>query len=146
MTQGFGAPAAPAADGDVVKLDDLHDRLVLIQCEKLERVPSTLKDDDGKPKPDYDRITANIVVLDGRPKIGGEPVTIPKLYKGVWLTGKLVGQLREYVDNTDTPYALGRFGLGETNKYGRAPRILEAYDDEDAKVAAEYLASQAPEL
>ena len=146
MTTPFGKPAAPAADGDIVRLDDLHDRLVLIQPKKLERVQSTMKNDDGTPKPDYDRITADIIVLDGRPRIGGETVTLPKLYRDVWLSGKLVGQLREYIDNAEQPYALGRFGLGEQNKFGRSPRILEPYDEDDVKVAMAYFESQAPAL
>jgi rRNA processing protein Gar1 len=147
MTNAFGAPKPPAEDGDIVNLDDLHDRLVLIQCKKVETKSSTKKNDDGTDKPDYRQITADIVVLDGRNVIGKERVELPKLFKDVWITGsKIVGQLDEYVGNSDVPYALGRFGKGEKNKFGFSPRILEPYDEEDAKLAGEYLASQTPAL
>jgi|SRR6185295_4251738 len=147
MTQGFGAPKPPAADGDIVDLDDLHDRLVLIKCNKIETVTSTKTRDDGTKMPDYKRITADLVVLDGRPVIGGERVELPKVYREVWLAGaKLVGQLEDYVNNSETPYTLGRFGKGEKNKFGSSPRVLEAYDEDDARIAGEYLAAQAPAL
>jgi hypothetical protein len=147
MTQAFGKPAEPKPQGDFVRIDDLHDRLVLISCKSIQTVPSTQKDKDGNPKPDYKRITADVIVLDGRPKLGGKTVTIPHVIEDMWLSGsQLVGQLEEYVGNTDVPYALGRFGLGEVNSFGSAPRILEPFDDEDAKTAQEYIDSQAPAL
>jgi len=147
MTQAFGKPAEPTPGGDFVRLDDLHDRLLLIQPKKIDTVPSKQLDDDGNPKPPYERITADVVVLDGRPKIGGRSVELPYVVRDMWLSGgQLVGQIRDYVGNPETPYALGRLGRGEPNSFGTAPRILEAYDDDDAQIAVKYLEAQAPAL
>lgn len=147
MTQAFGAPAAPEPGGEFVKLDDLHDRLLLIQPKKIQTVPSKQVDEDGNKKPDYERIVADVVVLDGRSKLGGKSVEIPYVIRDLWLSGgQLVGQIRDYVGNDTTPYALGRLGRGEPNSFGTAPRILEAYDDDDAKIAVAYLEAQAPAL
>ncbi len=147
MGQAFGAPAEPKPGGDFVRLDDLHDRLVLIQPKSVEEVPSKQLDDNGNPKPNYKRITADVVVLDGRPKLGGQTVTIPHVIRDMWLSGgQLVGQIESYVGNTETPYALGRIGRGEANSFGTAPRILEGFDEDDAKLATEYLTAQAPTL
>jgi hypothetical protein len=147
MTNAFGAPAEPKPGGDFIRLDDLHDRLLLIQPKSVEVVPSKQFDKDGNPKPDYKRITADVVVLDGRSKIGGQTVTIPHVIRDMWISGgQLVGQIEGYVGNAETPYALGRLGKGEPNSFGTAPRILEAFDADDAKVATEYLTAQAPAL
>lgn len=147
MTQAFGKPAEPVPGGDFVRLDDLHDRLVLIQPKKIDTVPSKQLDEDGNPKPPYERITADVVVLDGRPKLGGKTVTIPHVIRDMWLSGgQLVGQIRDYVGNIETPYALGRIGRGEPNSFGTAPRILEPFDEDDARIATEYLSAQAPTL
>lgn len=142
----FGKPGAPP-ESDFIQLNDLFDRLLLIEPTAVTVVPSTQKDKDGNVKPDYRRITANVVVLDGRPKIGGKTVTIPHVINDMWISGaKIVPQLEEYLNNAETPYALGRLVNGEVNSYGNAPKVLEPYDEDDAKVATEYLQSIQPEL
>lgn len=148
MTTPFGKPAEPVAGGDFARLDDLQDRLVLIQPKKLDVVPSKQLDaKTGELKPDYKRITADVVVLDGRNKLGKQQVTIPHVIRDMWISGgQLVGQIEEFIDNADQPYALGRMAKGEPNSFGTAPRILEAFDDDDARIAMAYLEAQQPEL
>lgn len=142
--KSFSQPKPPEPGGNFIRLDQLINRLLLIRPHTVEMVTSKQTDKEGNPRPDYKKIVADVVILDGRPKIGEDKVSIPHVVLNMWISGaQIVPQIEEHIDNDDEPYALGRLVLGEPNSFGQSARVLDPFDDDDAELASEYLDSLA---
>lgn len=151
----FGAPAAPIAKRP--RILDLYGRLLLIMPKKIETVPNKLAKVPGEMQ---DRMTADIVVLDGGPlAYGGAPekmppkphdmvVQVPYLIVGLWMNQVgLVSQCREALANklSGIPgrqtMVLGRLGVSSEAKPGQnAPYILDPAQPHENALAAQWLA------
>lgn len=151
----FGAPA-PRAERPRVR--DIHGRLLLIVPEKVERVPN--KNKDAKPGEMQNRMTADVIVLDGGPlnyggtpeKLNGAPhnkvAQLPMRIEGLYISAVgVVSQCRVALHNrlTGTPgvtMVVGRLLAGEAKDEKSSPPyyISEPTDDEKA-LARAYLAA-----
>ena len=165
--QSYPAPAAPAqtmpggdsfnSPGRVVNIirprimDFGPGRLLLIKVTKLERqVPAPTR--PGEPPKLQDKITADVVALDGPPfPYGGKPErdgtphthtgTPPEEWPGLWLTQDLiVRQCEKSVGGM----VLGRLVRGQASDPSRnAPWRLDEPTEEDKVKARQYLAGAA---
>ena len=146
----FGAPA-PRADRP--RIMDLEERLLLITPKRLEEnVPNNLD-----PKNPQDRMTADVIVLDGGPvAFGGRPeegvphskqAAVPMSIEGMWISNKgLVSQLREALrarlSGAGKGMVLGRLHKGPKGKYPKPPWLLTTTPtEEDKQLARAYLAA-----
>lgn len=85
-----------------VRIDDLIGRnLIVIPISLDKDVPG--KDfGNGKPPKPYDRITADVIVLDGRKIADKNVTTFPHTVEGLWITAwNLVAELRRSVGTGD---------------------------------------------
>lgn len=154
----FGGPAPRAPKGP--RFREMHKRLLLILPKKLEEgVPNRL----GEPGDTQDRLTADVIVLDGDPiAYGGEPekvdgkphdkvAQIPCKNTAMFVsyTG-IVSQCREALENYKNKkggktMALGRLGLGEVPANGgNRPWVLQDPTEQDKAIAREYLRKNPP--
>jgi hypothetical protein len=97
-TDPFADPDTAAADesGDFLTNEELIGRHVIIVPKTLETIKGEGAWPDGREKTDYDRVTSDIIVLDGRrnPKIK----QFPHLERDKYVSNRsIVAELRKYV-------------------------------------------------
>lgn len=154
----FGGPAPRAPKGP--RFREMHKRLLLILPKKLEEgVPNRL----GEPGDTQDRMTADVIILDGDPiAYGGEPekvdgkphdkvAQIPHKNTAMFVSySGIVSQCREALENYKAKkggktMALGRLGLGEVpTNGGNRPWVLQDPTEQDRAIAREYLRKNPP--
>lgn len=124
-------------------------RLLLIKPTKIERDQKNDLSDDPNAK--QDRLTADVVVLDGPPfPYGGKPeqgtphthtAQPPQEWPGLWLTQDLIVRQCE---RSIGGMVLGRLVQGQASKPGRrAPWRLDDPTEADKVIARNYLAGAA---
>jgi hypothetical protein len=159
----FGAPAPRQARAP--RLLDLHTsypgRLILLAPIKVEVVPN--RNEGAPPGSTQDRMTMDIVVLDGPPiPYGGKPeariptphtqqVSVPVLFENVYNSNSaLVSQCREALLARQTGgsrwMVLGRLGIGEqrdpTGQKQPPWVIVPTEEQADHELARRFLASE----
>lgn len=151
----FGAPAPQAPRGP--RLLDMYGRLLLIVPSKLETgIPNRLQAGTTQ-----DRMTADVIVLDGGPiAFGGTPEKMPPVQHDkqaqvphrtpnmyISSTG-LISQSREALAKRlrgEPGMVLGRLGVGTAKEAGQnAPWLLTPYNEADAVIARQYLSQVDP--
>ncbi len=156
----FSGPAPQAARGP--RLREMYGRLLLIVPHKLEQglVSSTFKNPDGSPVVN-DRMTADVVVLDGGPiNYGGKPEAMPPVahtkvadvpHKSTAMfisSAGLISQCREAlakkISHGQPGMVLGRLTRGEGSGKGEPPWLLTPPTDTDKQIARQYLATVDP--
>lgn len=134
-------------NGDIVKGDTncLLGRLVLVTPTKLE----TGLPDKYNPGKTVDRITADVVVLDGAPLEDG--AELPAAFDGQYFSQKLiVSQLTKAAKSNMRGADPARMVLGRVEKLppkekGHKPAYsLAEFTPEDAQKARDYLATKDP--
>jgi len=92
--------------GEFLTTEELIGRNVIIVPQSIESIPGEGSWPDGRVKTDYDRITADVIVLDGRRNT--KIKAFPHIERGKYVSAfKVVAELRKYV-GTGTP-VLGYF-------------------------------------
>lgn len=158
-TDPFSAPAPQQPRGP--RLRDIYGRLLLVIPHKLEEglVSRTFRNPDGSAVVN-DRMTADIIVLDGGPiHYGGKPEAVPpmphdKVANPPHRTPRafisavgLISQCREALakrQRGEPGMVLGRLGKGESNGKGEPPWLLAPFTPEDAQIARQYLSTVDP--
>lgn len=156
-TDPFDDPAPPRPKGP--RLDDMYGRLLLIIPKGMDKGKST--ESDGTVST-YDRMTADVIVLDGPPMpYGGKPngrpptphdrvASIPHREIGMYVSAKaLISQSRDAWakrQRNEPGMVLGRLAYGEqpADPKLQAPWILEKATDADRATARQYLATIDP--
>lgn len=149
---GFSAPPPAGQSYPRPKLSDLVGRLILIRPTAFDKDVQAPGNDPSKKQ---DRITADIVVLDGGPLAfggsmqQGRPNThqdpaMPVGYKGVFLSQKgIVAQLQGYLPSAQNPTGgrcLARVAMGTSSQPGHnRPYRLEDPSAQDIATATGYL-------
>lgn len=162
------APAAPAAPGGADPFDgpapqatrprvlDMYNRLVLVIPHKVETVPNRLQ-----PGTTQDRMTADVIVLDGGPlQYGGAPEKVPpvphdkqvnvphKIDRMFLSQAGLISQSSQALakrQRGEPGMVLGRLTTGEASKPGHNPPwLLSPPTDADKQAARAYLATVDP--
>lgn len=141
MTQNDPFIDAPLPTSAFPKVRDFEGHLVLFTPTKLERgIPSNFRDKQGNAQL-QDRITTDVVVLDG-PLDDFEDTE----YDALWISNdKIVNQLSKAVKTGSM--VLARVTLPDPKKaagVGNAWQLSPPNDD-DRKVARQYLASKKEE-
>lgn len=152
----FSGPAPQTARGPRIR--DLHGRLLLVIPHKLEEgIPNRL----GKPGETQDRMTADVIVLDGGPiAFGGAPEKLPprphtqtanlphKNARMFISSVGLISQCREALAKKITTgqpgMVLGRLGVGEAKGDQNPPNLLTPPTEADKAIARQYLANVDP--
>jgi hypothetical protein len=152
----FSGPAPQQARGP--RLRDLYGRLLLLVPKKLETgVPNRL----GKPGDTQDRMTTDVIVLDGGPiNYGGRPeatppvahdkvAQVPHRTADMFVSSKgLISQSRDALAKRaqgQPGMVLGRLTVGEAKEQGQsAPWLLTPPTEDDKNIARRYLASVDP--
>lgn len=155
----FDAPAPRAARGPRIR--DMYGRLLLVIPHKLEEgIRSNFKDSDGNVQV-QDRMTADVIVLDGGPiayggqpeKIGGAPhdktAEVPLKNARQFISNAgLISQCRQAlakkVSHGQPGMVLGRLQVGEAKGNNNAPYLLTPPTEEDKQIARQYLATVDP--
>ena len=156
-TDPFDDPAPPRPKGP--RLDDMAGRLLLVIPKGMDKGKST--EADGTTST-YDRMTADVIVLDGPPmpyggKPNGRPPTphdrvapIPHREVAMYVSAKaIISQAREAWEKRqrgEPGMVLGRLGYGEqpSDPKFQAPWVLDKATDADRAVARQYLATIDP--
>lgn len=156
-TDPFDDPAPPRPKGP--RLDDMYGRLLLIIPKGMDKGKST--ETDGTVTT-YDRMTADVIVLDGPPmpyggKPNGRPPTphdrvaeIPHREVGMYVSAKaLISQSRDAWakrQRNEPGMVLGRLNYGEqpADPKLQAPWVLDKATDADRALARAYLATIDP--
>lgn len=151
----FSGPAPQAPRGP--RLRDLYGRLLLIIPIKLETgIPNRL----GKPGDTQDRMTADVIVLDGGPiAFGGKPEAMPPVPHDKTATVPHKTD-RQYISSTglisqsrlalakraqgQPGMVLGRLTKGAATEKGEPPWLLTDPTDADKALARQYLAQVDP--
>lgn len=149
----LGDPAKQAPKGP--RLEDLYNRLLIIVPKRLETVNNRLK-----PGTTQDRLTANVIVLDGgvlhyggnpndrppRPhdKVTDVPVRFVDMFiSSVGLISQTREKLAERLAGTQSfPGVLGRLGVGEKKGDFKPPWLLFPVSDEERIWAGQVLAAR----
>jgi hypothetical protein len=157
-TAGADPFAPPALQAERPRILDLYGRLLLVIPKRLERgvASATLKNTDGSPQI-QDRMTTDVIVLDGGPlDFGGKPegappiphtkrVDTPHRFTDMYVSSKgLVSQSREALAKREAGQpgmVLGRLTREAGNN---KPWLLAPYNDAEANVARQYLATVNP--
>ncbi len=152
----FDAPAPQQPRGP--RMRDLYGRLLLIVPHKLEEgVPNRL----GKPGDTQDRMTADVIVLDGGPiHYGGAPEKIPavphdktaqvphctkrQFISNAGIISQCRVALAKKVTTGQPGMVLGRLGVGEAKGDNNAPYLLNPPTEQDKQIARNYLATVDP--
>jgi hypothetical protein len=152
----FSGPAPQRPRGP--RLRDLYGRLLLIIPHKLdEGIPNRL----GKPGDTQDRMTADVIVLDGGPiAYGGTPEKIPavphdktasvphKNSRMFLSQAGIISQCREALAKKLTSgqpgMVLGRLAVGEAKGDQAPPYLLTPPTEADKQIARGYLATVDP--
>lgn len=160
---GYGGahPAGPSPVADpsppqssIVRprmLDFARDnRLVLIKCTDIKRgVPNNL----GKPGETQNRMTCDLVVLDGAPfPFGGQPekgvphthtAQLPYEILSIWITSDgLISQCERFMNE----WIAGRLGIRQLANGNTAYKLEKATDEEKAQAAAFLVAKQSGQI
>lgn len=157
-TDPFDDPAPPRPKGP--RLDDMYGRLLIVIPKGMDKATST--DDDGK-KTEYDRMTADVIILDGPSPMpyGGQPngrpptphdrvAPIPHREVGMYISAKaIISQSRDAWAKRQAGQpgmVLGRLNYGEkpANPKMSAPWVLDKATDADRVIARAYLATIDP--
>jgi len=157
-TDPFDAPAPPKARAP--RMRDLYGRLVVLIPKRLEEgVRSNFRDNNGQPVL-QDRLTTDIVVLDGGTlHYGGRPeetppvphtevADVPVRFEDVYNSNKaIISQcreaLRKRLAGQGNGMVLGRIGKGEAKGGNNAPWILLEPTEADRQLARQWWATQA---
>lgn len=149
--------SGPAPRADRPRVRDMYGRLLLVIPHKLEEgIPNRLQ-----PGTTQDRMTADVVVLDGGAlPYGGRPEATPpvphtktaqvplKVDRMFISQAGLISQSREALAKRlrgQPGMVLGRLAVGETSNPGQnAPYLLTPPTEEDKQLARKYLASVDP--
>lgn len=147
-------PAPQAARGP--RLRDIYGRLLILIPHKVETVPNRL----GKPGETQDRMTADVIVLDGGTlHYGGKPEEMPPVphdkvaqapvkFDRMFISSvSLISQARNALEarRTGKPgMVLGRLGKGEDTGKGNPPWLLAKATEEDKTLGRAWLASNDP--
>lgn len=156
----FSGPAPQQARGP--RLREMYGRLLLLVPHKLEEglVSRTYTNPDGTPVIN-DRMTADVIVLDGEPiNYGGKPEAMPPVahtkvagvpHKTTAMfisSAGLISQCREALAKKITQgspgLVLGRLTRGESSGKGEPPWLLTQPTDADKQIARQYLAQVDP--
>lgn len=148
----FGAPAPQT---DRPRVLDMLGRLLLIMPKKIETVPNK-----KKPGETQQRMTADVIVLDGGPlafggapekpkpiphtKTGQIPMKVSRLFiSQVGIVSQCEPYLANYLaKNGGKTMALGRLDLGEAkDAESNPPYLLRAATPEEAQIARQWLAA-----
>jgi hypothetical protein len=147
-------PAKPAAKGP--RLRELYGRLLILIPAKVEVVPNRL----GKPGETQDRMTADVVVLDGGTiHYGGKPEEVPSVphdktaevphkFPSMFISSvALISQCRDALASRQQGkpgMVIGRLTKGEDTGKGNPPWILTPATDADKAIGRAWLASNDP--
>jgi hypothetical protein len=152
----FSDPAPQEPKGP--RMRDMYGRLLLVIPFKLEEgIPNRL----GKPGDTQDRLTADVIVLDGGTiHYGGAPEKVPavphnksaevplKRSRMFISNAGIISQCRQALAKkltTGTPgMVLGRLAVGEAKGDNNPPYLLQPATDADKQVARAYLATVDP--
>lgn len=152
----FDGPAPQAPRGP--RLREMYGRLLLVVPRKLEEgIPNRL----GKPGDTQDRMTADVVVLDGGPiNYGGKPEAVPptphdkvaqiphKTERMYISSAGLISQSRKALAKLVTEgrpgMVLGRLTKGAASEKGEPPWLLDTPTDADKAIARAYLSTVDP--
>ena len=150
--------SGPAPQSERPRVLDLYGRLLLIAPIKVETVANTLAKEPGATQ---ERMTADVVVLDGGPlrfggnpeKLGGSPHTkvaeVPLKIDRLFMSqAGLISQCRialaKRQANQPGGLVLGRLSIGQAKEAGQnAPYLLTEATDAEKALARQYLASVA---
>lgn len=156
-TDPFDDPAPPRPRGP--RLEEMSGRLLLVIPKGMDKGKGT--DDKGNAT-EYDRMTADVIVLDGGPMAyGGKPTgrppvphdkvgQIPWREVGMYITGKaIISQARDAWakrQRNEPGMVVGRLGYGEqpADPKFQAPWVLEKATPADKDIARAYLATIDP--
>lgn len=147
-------PAKPAPKGP--RLRDLYGRLLILVPSKVETVPNRL----GNPGETQDRMTADVVVLDGGTvAYGGKPEEMPPVphdktaevpykFPAMFISSvALISQCRDALaarQQGKPGMVIGRLTKGEDTGKGNPPWILTPATDADKAIGRAWLASNDP--
>jgi hypothetical protein len=150
----FSGPAPQMVRGP--RLREMYGRLLLLLPYKVETVPNRLDPAKGT----QERMTADVVVLDGGPvQFGGRPEAVPPVphdktaqtpYRAERMFISAVGlvsQCREALARRaqgQPGMVLGRLGVGEAKGDQKPPFLLTPPTDADKQAARQYLATVDP--
>lgn len=155
-TDPFDDPAPQRPKGP--RLEEMYGRLILIMPKGMDKGKGT--DSEGKPT-EYDRMTADVVVLDGGPiAFGGDPGgrppvphdqvgQVPFRNVAMYISAKgIISQCREAYakrQRNEPGMVIGRLTVGEKkNPAHQAPWLLDKATDADKAIARQYLATIDP--
>jgi hypothetical protein len=155
-TDPFDDPAPQRPKGP--RLEEMYGRLLIIIPKGMERVSG--KDSDGKPN-EYDRMTADVVVLDGGPiAFGGDPngrppvphdqlAQVPHRNVAMFLSAKgIISQCRDAWakrQRGEPGMVLGRLTVGERkNPQHQPPWLLDKATEADRALGRAYTAAIDP--
>lgn len=151
----FSGPAPQQPRGP--RLRDLYGRLLLVVPHKLEEgVPNRLQ-----PGTVQDRMTADVIVLDGGPiNYGGKPeatppvphnkvAQVPHRTERMFVSSAgLISQCRDALAKRrvgQPGMVLGRLGVGDAKEPGQnAPWLLTPPTEQDKQIARQYLSTVDP--
>lgn len=149
----LGDPAKQQPKGP--RLEDLYGRLLIIVPKRLENVPNRLK-----PGTTQDRLTADVIVLDGgilyyggkpneRPPVPHDKSTdVPVKFTDMFISSVgLISQTREKLADRlagrpGFPGVLGRLNVGERKGDFKPPWLLVPVSEEERIWAAQVLAAR----
>lgn len=151
----FAGPAPQRPKGP--RLREMYGRLLLVMPLKLEEgIPNRL----GKPGDVQDRLTADVVILDGGTiQYGGRPEAQPptphdkaaevplKVDRMFISAAGIISQCRDALAKRlagKPGMVLGRLGLGEAKGGQNPPYLLQPFTEADAAIARQYLATVDP--
>lgn len=161
--QGFGGQpgadpfGAPAPRAERPRIRDIYGRLLLIIPRRMEyNLPNRAR--DAKPGDTQDRMTADVIVLDGGTLLyGGAPekqppvphsksVEVPYKIEGIYISQKgLLSQSRDAITKMQTGQigmVLGRLDVSPEARPGEnAAYILTPFTEHDAGLARAWLAA-----
>lgn len=152
----FDAPAPQQPRGP--RMRDIYGRLLLIVPHKLEE---GIPNQKGKPGDVQDRLTADVVILDGGPiAYGGRPEATPSIphdkttnpphrnsrmyISNVGIISQCRLALAKKVTTGQPGMVLGRLGVGEAKGGNNPPYVLSAPTDADKQTARQYLSTVDP--
>jgi len=150
--------AGPAPQAERPRIRDLVGRLLLIRPLLVEKVLQ--KDDDGVERT-VNRMTADVIVLDGGPlnyggapeKVGGRPhdkvAAVPYRVEGMYISSVgIVSQCRDALAKRaagQPGMVLGRLGAGVAKSaQHNPPYLISEYTPDEAAVCRQYLATIDP--
>jgi len=157
----FGASGADPFDNPAPqqprgpRLRDMYGRLLLVIPHKVETVPNRLQ-----PGTTQDRMTADVVILDGPCPYGGRPeatppvphdklADVPHKTPRMYISGVgIISQCREALAKRQAGgmgMVLGRLMVGEAKEQGQnAPYLLSVPTEAEKQVARNYLLTVDP--